>query len=199
MNVQKKDENLPLERRLASGVLAEMIMNVIWCTIQSDKQVDKIIDSEEHVDARNWLRNDSAEQVDAISDSEKLVVDGSDKKKGPRVATHTTNIISPTQTTNSISTQKLLINPTIQVFVGTITPLVTAGVVGAQEILSQSQTVLPQVNVTDAARSCASIYRTPGKVSGTERKGAMPTDASFSKTNSRLSLQIPSFIVTSVS
>ena len=62
-------------------------------TIQSDKQADTINDSEEHVDARNWVRNDSAEQVDAISDSEKLVVDGSNTKSDSRVATHTTNII----------------------------------------------------------------------------------------------------------
>ena len=79
------------------------------CTIQSYEQVDKIIDSEEQVDARSWLRNDSAKHVDAISDSDKLVVDRSD----PRVATHTTNRFSATHTTNGISTRKLLINPTI--------------------------------------------------------------------------------------
>ena len=45
------------------------------CSIQSDKQVDEIIDSEEHVDARNWLRNDSTEQVGVTNDSERLVVD----------------------------------------------------------------------------------------------------------------------------
>ena len=44
-----------------------MVENFKGCTIQSDKQVDKIIASKEHVDARNWLRNDSAEQVDTIS------------------------------------------------------------------------------------------------------------------------------------
>ena len=53
MNVQKKDANLSLEIRLATGVLAEIVKNFKGCTIQSDKQVDKIIDSEEHVDARN--------------------------------------------------------------------------------------------------------------------------------------------------
>ena len=46
-----------------------MVKEFNECTIQSDKQVDTIIDSEEHVDARNWLRNDSPEQVDAIHDS----------------------------------------------------------------------------------------------------------------------------------
>ena len=50
------------------------------CTIQSDKQVDTIIDSDEHVDARNWLRNDSAEQVGVINYSKKLVVDGNNPK-----------------------------------------------------------------------------------------------------------------------
>ena len=124
-NVQKKDANLSLERRLASDVLAEMVEIFKGCTIQLDK----------HVDARSCLRNDSSEQVDAISDSKKLVVDGSDPKSDLRVATHTTNGISATHTTNRIPTQKLLINPTIQVLVGLITPLVTASVVGTRESL----------------------------------------------------------------
>ena len=55
------------------------------------KNVDKKIDSEEHVDARNWLRNDSAKQVDVISDSKKLVVDESDPTRYPSVVTNTTN------------------------------------------------------------------------------------------------------------
>ena len=50
---KKKYANLSLERRLASGVLEEMVENFKGCTIQSDEQVDKIIDSEEHVDARS--------------------------------------------------------------------------------------------------------------------------------------------------
>ena len=91
MNVQKKDANFSLDRQLASGVLAEIFENFKGCTIQSDKQVDKIIDSEEHVDARSWLGNDSAKQVDAISDYKKLVMDGSNPKSNPRVSTHTTN------------------------------------------------------------------------------------------------------------
>ena len=51
------------------------------CTIQStisdsthsnfNEQVDEINGSEEQVDARNWLRNDSAEQLDQINDSDK--------------------------------------------------------------------------------------------------------------------------------
>ena len=55
-NVQKKDANCSLERLLAAGVLAEMVENFKGCTIQSDEQVNTIIDSKEHVDARNWLR-----------------------------------------------------------------------------------------------------------------------------------------------
>ena len=102
---------MSLERRLASGILAEMVENSKVCTIQSDKQVEKIIDSEEHVDVRNWLWNDSVEQVDAISDSNKMVVDWSDPKRDPRVATHTTNGISATLTTNGISTQKIIDQP----------------------------------------------------------------------------------------
>ena len=113
MNVQKKDANWSLERRLAAGVLEEMVKEFKGCTIQLDEQVDKISDSEEHVDTRNWLRNDFAEQFDAISDSKKLVVDESDSKSDPSVATHTTNVDLDTATTNLISTQKMLINPTI--------------------------------------------------------------------------------------
>ena len=58
-----------------------MVENFKVYTIQSDEQVDKIIDSEEYVDARSWLRNDSDEQVNVISDSEKLVVGGRNPKK----------------------------------------------------------------------------------------------------------------------
>ena len=83
------------------------------CTIRLDKQVDKIIDSQEHVETKSSLRNDSVKQVDAISDSGTLVGDGSNPKINPKVATHTTKRISATHTTNQISTQKLLINSTI--------------------------------------------------------------------------------------
>ena len=55
-----------------------MVKEFKGCTIQSDKKIDTTIYSLEHVDARNWFRNYSAKQVDPISDSEKLVVDGSD-------------------------------------------------------------------------------------------------------------------------
>ena len=126
-------------------------------------------------------------------------MDGSDPKSDPRVATHTTNRILATHTTNGISTQKLLINPTIQAVFGPITPIIAAGVVGVRESLSPLQTVLLQSNVTDAVRNCARIYRTPEKVSGTERYGATPRDLYSSETNSIFSFQIPSFIVTSVS
>ena len=69
VNVQKKDTYWSLERRLAACILEEMVKEFKGCTIQSDEQVDTTIDSEEHFDARNLLRNDSSEQVDAISDS----------------------------------------------------------------------------------------------------------------------------------
>ena len=126
-------------------------------------------------------------------------MDWSDPKSDPGVATHTTNVISATHTTNRISTQKLLINPTTQVVVGPITPLVADSLVGARESLRPCQTVLPRVNVTDAARNCVRIYRTPGKLIGTERDCTTPRDTSSSKTSSRLSFQIPGFVVTSIS
>ena len=104
-----------------------MVENFKRCTIQSNEQVDEIIDSEEHVVARSWLRKDSTEQVDVLSDSKKLVVAGSDPKSDP-----SSNLNVATHTINRISSKTLLINPTIQVVVGPITPLITAGVVGAQ-------------------------------------------------------------------
>ena len=91
VNAHKKDANTSLERRLASGILAETIKIFKICTIQStindsvyydsNEQVDEINDSEEQVDGRNWLRNDSAEQVDKINDSEKQVDAISDSEK----------------------------------------------------------------------------------------------------------------------
>ena len=136
MNVQKKDANWSLERQLAAGVLEEMSKEFKGCTIQSDKEIDQINNSEEHVDAMNRLRHNSAKQVDAISDSKKLVADGSDPRSDPSVATHTTNRIIDTDTTNGISTQKLFINPTIPAVFQPISPLVPAKVEFAQDSLS---------------------------------------------------------------
>ena len=125
---------------------------------------------------------DSTEQVDAISDSEKLVDAGSDPKSdpssNPKVATHTTN---------RNFTQKLLIKPTIPVVVGPTNLLLANDVVGVQEMLSQLQTVLPKANSTDTARSCARISWTRGKVNRTEREFSTPRNVKSAKTNSRLS------------
>ena len=71
--------------------------------------------------------------------------------------------------------------------------------VGVLESLRPRQMVILQEKFTKAARSCARIYLTPGKVSGTERDGPTPGDASYSKVNTILSLNIPIFFVTSVS
>ena len=90
-NVKNRDSSWLLERRLAAGIQAEMVENFKGYTIKSDKQIDEIMDPKEHVDARNWFSNDSTEQVDVINDSKQLVVDGSDPKSDPSVATHTTN------------------------------------------------------------------------------------------------------------
>ena len=68
--VQKKDASWSLERRLAAGVLAETVENFKGCSIQSDEQVDGISDSKEQVDAKNWLRNDSFEEVDVLNYSQ---------------------------------------------------------------------------------------------------------------------------------
>ena len=106
-SVQKKDASWSLKRRLAAGVQAEMVKNFKGCSIQSDEQVDDISDPKEQLDARNWLRNDSFEEVDVLNNSEFLVVDGSDPKSDPNVATHTINRISSTDTTNGILTPKI--------------------------------------------------------------------------------------------
>ena len=50
-----------------------MVENFKGCSIQSDEQVDDISDSKEQVDVRNWLRNDSFEEVDVLNDSENLL------------------------------------------------------------------------------------------------------------------------------
>ena len=66
---------------------------------------------------RNWLSSDSAEQVDVLNNPENLVWGGSDPKSKPIIATHTTNIIAATYTTNGIPTRKLyplFIKPAIQ-------------------------------------------------------------------------------------
>ena len=69
----------------------------------SKEGVDDISDSKEGVEDRN----DSFEDVNVLNDSESFVVDGSDPKSDPIVATHTSDVISGTDTTNVISTRKL--------------------------------------------------------------------------------------------
>ena len=207
---KKEKCNFSLERQLASGVFVEMVENFKGCTIQStisdsehsdsDKQVDKINDFEGGFDARNWLRNDYAEQVgqindydkqvDSISDFEKLVVTGSDLKidpsSDPKVSTHAIN---------RNFTQKLLISQfvtkIIPVVIGPINLPITVDMMVAQDILSSRQMVLLKESVTDATCSCAHIFRgTYGKVICTSRDKATPSNIS-SDENSRLSSPIP--------
>ena len=75
-----------------------MVENFKGCSIQSDEQVDDINDSKEGAEDRN----DSFKEVDVLNDSEKFVVDGSDPKSDPNLATHNINGISPNDTTNGI-------------------------------------------------------------------------------------------------
>ena len=91
------------------------------------------------------------------------------------------------------------INLTIQVVVGPIPPLFTAGVEVARESLSPCKTVLLQANVTDGAHPYTRNYRTNGKLIRTERDSVTPRDASSSKMRSRLSFQSPKFVAISVS
>ena len=62
----------------------------------------------------------------------------------------------------------------IPVVIGPINPLVTADMVGVQDILNPHQTMLQKASVTDAACSCARIFLTPGKVSHTARDNSTP-------------------------
>ena len=85
---------------------------------ESKEGFDDIRDSKKGVEDRN----DSAEQVDVFNYSENLLRDESDPKSDPNVATHTTNRISATDTTNGISKRKLyplFIKPVIQAVVRT--------------------------------------------------------------------------------
>ena len=54
--------------------MVERVDNFKGCSIQSDEQVD----------ARNWLRNDSFEEVDAVNDSDFFFVDGSEVEEMKR-------------------------------------------------------------------------------------------------------------------
>ena len=132
-----------------------------------------------------WSKNDSDKQVDAISDSKKLVDAGSDPSSDLKVVTCTTNIKL---------TQKILISwffpKIIPVVIRQTNPLVTADVVGVQEILSPRQTVVSKASLTDAARSCARIFSTPEKVSRTGRYDSTPQDVN-SNENSRFISQSP--------
>ena len=65
----------------------------------------------------------------------------------------------------------------IPVVIRPINPLIIANEVGVQGILSPCQTVHPKASVTDAAHSCARIFRgTPGKVNWTGRDNTTPRD-----------------------
>ena len=138
---------------------------------------------------RNWLKNDSAKQDDQINDSNKQVDAISYSKK---------NWLTPEAIQKAIQaefTQKLLISrfvpKILPVFIGPINSLVTADVVGVQEILSPHQTVPLEASVTDAACSCTRIFRTTGKVRRTGRDVSTPKDVNSSETNFRLNSPSP--------
>ena len=59
--------------------------------------------------------------------------------------------------------------------------------------------MLPKLSVTDAARSCARIFRTPRKVIRTDRDGYTSQDVNSSKANTRLNPPIPSSNPNSIS
>ena len=119
-------------------------------------------------------------------------------KRNPSIATHTTNIISDTDTTNGISTQTLFINPTIQANVRPITLLVTAKVDVTQESLIPRQASLLKANATDAACPCARIFRTTGNKIRTEGDRVTPRDASSSEKRSKAISQRSTFVATSI-
>ena len=94
-NVQNKYAKISLDRRLASGILAETIREFKGCKIKSTVSNYAQYDSNEQVDAMN----DSDKQVDSINNPKELVDAGSNltinPSSNPKVATHTTNRKSP--------------------------------------------------------------------------------------------------------
>ena len=79
--------------------------------------------------------------------------------RNPKVATQTTNKKITKKRLNSWFVPKI-----IPVVIRLVNLLVTADVVGVQEILSLRQTVLPKTSVTDAACSCAHISGLLGRL-----------------------------------
>ena len=170
------------ERRIASGILAEMIKEFKGCTIQStindseyydsDERVDAINDSEEQVDASNWLINYSKEQVDAINDSKELVDAVINPKSGP-----SSDPKVGTYTINRNVTQKLLksqfVPKIIPAAIRPVCQLVPEDPPGIRETLGVRQTVLPKEIVIDRAYSGARIFRTLREVSRTVRDGSI--------------------------
>ena len=150
------------ERQISSGILAKTIKEFKGCNIQSkinnsgyyasDEQVDAINDYEGQVGTRNWLRNNSHEQVDVINDCKELVdavnKQKSDPSSDPKVATY---IINKTITQTLFISQlgPNIISDAIRLVV----QIVTEDLPGIQKILGLCQTVLPKASVTDAARS----------------------------------------------
>ena len=63
---------------------------------------------------------------------------------------------------------------------------------GIQDIWGSRQTVLPKPSITDAARSSARIFRTPRKVSRTDRDGSTQQDVNSAEANARLNPPSPS-------
>ena len=180
-SVQKKDAGWSLERRLAAGVLAEMVENFKGCSIQSDKQVDEISDCKKGVEDRN----DSFEEVDVLNDSETFVVDGSDPKSDPSVGTHTTDVVSATDTTNGISTQKLY-------------PLFVKAAIQAVETRSKASCGSPSFAVTSVSptRIGNQDIFSPSN-SSTARRGskADPFDASIGLSTVHISDKLKSVII----
>ena len=83
---------------------------------EMERNINNISDSKEGVEDRN----DSFVEVNVLNDYGNFVVDGSDPKSDPNVATHTINGFSATDTTNRISTRKLypmFFKPAIQAVV----------------------------------------------------------------------------------
>ena len=196
MNVQKKYANLSFERQLSSGVLAEIGENFKGCTIKSkignsthndsNEQVDNMNHSEEQVDVRKWVRNnsrkqydqiyysnkqvdsiinDSDKQIDATSDCKTFLVTGSDPKSDPRSDPN-----EATHITNGNFAQKLLISrfvpKFIPVIIRPINPPITIDVMGIQDILISHQTMLPNFSVTDAVRIYAQMIFASASIIG---------------------------------
>ena len=156
-NIQRKNANIPNERRITLDILAEMLNGL---TLHST-----IINSAYY----------NTDGYDAESDS----------KSDPLVATHTSDgkkiKSTDTDNTNRNSPQTLLINRTISVIIPPINLPIANAVAADRGTTHAHQTISSKVVVTDAARSGARVFRDPTTINRKDMDGTIPQYRNTSK------------------